>query len=130
MLVKPNRRELSDLVGHELPTLNHVYAAAIDLAVLHDTNVVVSLGAEGALVTNGSLTLHIQPPAVTIKSAVGSGDCLLAGITYGVVHKLSIEEGVKYGVAAGTANALIVGAGNFTMEDFNRILPQITVTHY
>ncbi len=130
ILVKPNRRELSELVGRELPSLNHIYAAAIDLAVMRHTNVVVSLGGEGALVTNGSLALHIQPPEITIKSAVGSGDCLLAGITYGVVHNLSIEEGVKYGVAAGTANALTVGAGNFAMDDFNAILPQVTVIRY
>ncbi|MGB8648495.1 MAG: 1-phosphofructokinase family hexose kinase [Anaerolineae bacterium] len=129
ILVKPNCRELAELVGRELPSIEHVRAAAIEVATAHDTQVVVSLGGEGALATDGSLTLHLQPPRVMIKSAVGSGDCLLAGIAYGLVHNFSLQEAVKYGVAAGTANALTIGAGNFTLKDFHNILSQVTITH-
>ncbi|MGB8644261.1 MAG: 1-phosphofructokinase family hexose kinase [Anaerolineae bacterium] len=128
IVVKPNRHELAALVGHELNTAPHILAAAVDLATFHHLNVVVSLGAEGAIATNGALTLHIRPPAVPIISAVGSGDALVAGIAYGLVHALPIPEAVKQGVAAGTANALTLGAGRFSLDDFNRILSQVSVT--
>jgi fructose-1-phosphate kinase PfkB-like protein len=72
--------------------------------------------------------LQVKPPPITAKSAVGSGDCLLAGIVHGLIHAFSFEESVKWGVAAGTANALTLGAGVFASEDFERILGQVTVT--
>jgi tagatose 6-phosphate kinase len=64
---------------------------------------------------------------VIIKSAVGSGDSTLAGITFGLTHGLAFENAVKYGVAAGTANALTVGAGHFSVSDFESVLAQVIV---
>jgi fructose-1-phosphate kinase PfkB-like protein len=37
-------------------------------------------------------------------------------------------DALRYGVAAGTANALSLGAGVFTLEDFERVRAQVTVT--
>jgi fructose-1-phosphate kinase PfkB-like protein len=71
---------------------------------------------------------HVRPPQLTIKSAVGSGDTTVAGITYGLTHGFAFEEAIKYGVAAGTANALTVGAGVFTVDDFQRVLAEVSVT--
>jgi 6-phosphofructokinase 2 len=65
---------------------------------------------------------------VPIVSAVGSGDCTLAGITYGLVRGWPLVDALRYGVAAGTANALSLGAGVFTLEDFERVRAQVTVT--
>ena len=46
------------------------------------TIVALSMGAEGVLVAAGATTFQGgSAPRSTIKSAVGSGDCLLAGIT-------------------------------------------------
>ena len=36
-------------------------------------------------------------------------------------------EAVKHGVAAGTANTLVIGAGQFKMADFADVLSQVTV---
>jgi fructose-1-phosphate kinase PfkB-like protein len=55
---------------------------------------------------------------------------MLAGITYGLTHSLSFEDAVKYGIAAGTANALMLGAGVFTLDDFERVLAHITIERF
>jgi fructose-1-phosphate kinase PfkB-like protein len=39
-----------------------------------------------------------------------------------------LVDALRYGVAAGTANALSLGAGVFTLEDFERVRAQVTVT--
>ena len=52
----------------------------------------------------------------------------MAGITYGLTHGFAFEEAIKYGVAAGTANALTVGAGVFGADDFWRVLSNVTLT--
>ncbi len=101
--------------------------AASELSVRYETLVVISIGPDGAIAAKRDQVWHIRPPQVTIKSAVGSGDSTLAGITFGLTHGFAFEDAVKYGVAAGTANALTVGAGHFTVENFERVLAQVTV---
>ncbi len=100
------------------------------LAQRYETIVALSLGPDGALVANDTDTIHVQNPPVDAQSAVGSGDCTLAGLAYGFTHKLPFEDALKYGVAAGTANTLVVGAGNFTLDDFERIRAEIVMTRY
>jgi fructose-1-phosphate kinase PfkB-like protein len=96
----------------------------------YGTIVVVSLGAEGVLVARGRETFQVRPPRVEVKSAVGSGDCLLAGIAHGLTQGLSLQEAARQGVAAGSANALSVGPGVFDLDDFRRILAQVEVTRF
>ena len=126
-LVKPNASEFTAIAGRELAGAAEIAAAADEIARRRQTIVVVSLGADGALAADGGAVLHARPPRLEIKSAVGSGDCTLAGLTYGLTHGFALAESLRYGVAAGTANALSVGAGSFTREDFERVLADVTV---
>jgi fructose-1-phosphate kinase PfkB-like protein len=41
---------------------------------------------------------------------------------------LSFEESAICGVAAGTANTLMLGAGQFKLEDFQRLRGQIRIS--
>lgn len=129
-LIKPNAREFAELEGHTGQNLRELAPLAAEVSERLSTVVVVSLGGEGVFVANGHETFQVRPPRLEIKSAVGSGDCLLAGITYGVTRGFSLKEAARYGVAAGTANALSVGAGVFSMDDFRRVLAQVEVMSY
>ena len=129
-LVKPNEKEFADLAGRPLTDRVDFARAAVEFAEQYQTLVVISLGADGAIAADRREVWHVCPPLLTIKSAVGSGDSTLAGITYGLTHGFALEEAIKYGVAAGTANALTVGAGVFTVEDFQRVLSQVIVTRW
>jgi fructose-1-phosphate kinase PfkB-like protein len=66
---------------------------------------------------------------VDAKSAVGSGDCTLAGLVHGFLNGLSFEDSVISGVAAGTANTLTIGAGQFKMQDFERLRGQVSISN-
>ena len=127
LLVKPNETELADLAGKAPQDRSGVAQAASDLSSRYQTLVVISIGPDGAIAANRDQVWHVCPPQVTIKSAVGSGDSTLAGITFGLTHGFAFEDAVKYGVAAGTANALTVGAGHFTVPDFESVLAHVTV---
>jgi tagatose 6-phosphate kinase len=126
-LVKPNEKEFAGLTGCEGVGRADLARAARALAVRHQTRVVVSLGAEGALAADEDGVWHVRAPRVRVVSAVGSGDSMLAGITWGVVRGFALPQAVKYGVAAGTANALSVGAGVFAAADFERVLLGVDV---
>jgi tagatose 6-phosphate kinase len=127
MLIKPNEKEFGDLAGRQLTDRAEYARAAVEFAEHYQTLVVISLGADGAIAANRREVWHVCPPPLTIKSAVGSGDSTVAGITYGLTHGFAFEKAIKYGVAAGTANALTVGAGVFTAEEFQRVLAQVKV---
>ncbi len=120
-LIKPNETEVSILAEQELTTLAEFAEAAVAIATRYETIVVLSLGEEGALAVNGETAVYLQPPPVQAKSAVGSGDCMVAGLIHGFTQGLDWIESVKYGVAAGTANTLTLGAGRFSRPDFDHV---------
>jgi len=127
-LIKPNDTEVKSLLGvGSNDTLDYVQAAG-EVSTRYGTKVLLSLGAGGAIAANGREIFVVKNPSVDAKSAVGSGDCMLAGLTYGFIHKLSFEETIICGVAAGTANTLTVGAGRFNIEDFERLCAQVQIS--
>jgi fructose-1-phosphate kinase PfkB-like protein len=99
--------------------------AATEISTKYGTNVLLSLGADGAIAANAAETFRVKNPHVDAKSAVGSGDCMLGGLTHGFLQGLSFEESVVCGVAAGTANTLMMGAGQFKIEDYERLQGQV-----
>lgn len=103
-LVKPSIRELREWVDRPLETRVEQVAAArsiVDQGVAEV--VVVSLGAEGALLVTADICEYVPSVDVVSISGVGAGDSMVAGIVYSLVHKASLVEAVQYGVAAGAA---------------------------
>ncbi|MCZ7671741.1 MAG: PfkB family carbohydrate kinase [Chloroflexi bacterium] len=127
-MIKPNETEVSILAEREPTTLAEFAEAAVAIAARYETIVVLSLGKKGALAVKGETAVYVQPPSVQAKSAVGSGDCMVAGLVYGFMQGLGWVESVKYGVAAGTANTLTLGAGRFSRHDFDNVLSRVIVS--
>ena len=125
-LIKPNQKEFAELAGSELKTVKETLLAAQKISIQYETTVIVSLGDAGAVGVFRSLMYHALPPPVEFVSAVGSGDCLLAGIIFSTLRGGSLKEQVRCGVAAGTANTLQLGAGIFTANQFEEIYQQVT----
>jgi 6-phosphofructokinase 2 len=109
-LIKPNLKEMGLLA--EKKEINEVLATDFAKELIRDGKcevVVLSLGGSGAVLVNKEIVVHIHPPEVEIKSTVGAGDSLLAGIVLSLENKKSLEEAVKYGVACGTAATMNPG---------------------
>ncbi len=126
-LVKPNQAEFQSLVGRPLAGLGALTAAARETARRCGSLIVLSLGVDGAIAVRGEEAWHAIPPKVKIASAVGSGDALLAGVVQGLGHGMALPDALRRGVAAGTANALSVGAAQFTRTEFEKVLPGVEV---
>lgn len=107
LLIKPNRKELAALAGTTLDSLEQVVAAARDLIRREVSRyIVVSLGADGALAVSREQQVLATPPAVTALSTVGAGDSMVAALTLKLAERASLEEMLRWGVAAGTAATL------------------------
>jgi 1-phosphofructokinase len=80
-LIAPNRYELAVVApeAHHAVTVRDVAVAARATARRTGVQLLVSLGAEGALYANGEITLHAYGPPLTPVNTAGAGDALLAG---------------------------------------------------
>lgn len=126
-LLKPNLNELSLLcgIGEDASIEEIMQATKQLLSTINCTAIVVSLGGKGAIMVTGNESHCITPPNVTVKSTVGAGDCMVAGMTIALSKKLSWKEVLQYGIACGTAATLNSGKGLCKKEDFEDLLRQI-----
>lgn len=67
--------------------------------------VVVTLGAEGALLADDQGVCHASVPQVQVLNPTGSGDLLLAGLVVGTEAGRSLRDALALGAACGTAGA-------------------------
>lgn len=124
-VIKPNIHELSELVGHELKSLDEIVAAAREINRQGVEIVLVSMGARGILlVTDGQEYLAV-PPAVKVESTIGAGDSAVAGFISGMVRGKDLKESLIYAAAAGTATTLSQGTALCQRADFLKLVTQV-----
>lgn len=100
-LIKPNHHELAELAGVELHTLGDVADAAAEVQRSGVETVVVSLGADGALLVNDDGMIHGVAPTDAVRNTVGAGDAFLAGLlSGGGLGAESLSEALAWGRAA------------------------------
>ncbi|MCY3833986.1 MAG: 1-phosphofructokinase family hexose kinase [Chloroflexi bacterium] len=120
--IKINRDELAAALGERLQTTRDAITVARLLAAEGIRIVVVTLGAEGALLAQDNLLVTATPPAIQPLDPIASGDCLLAGLVTALAEDAEFPEALRRGVAAGTVNALYAGGAQFPYSHFLRIL--------
>ena len=116
--IKVNDEEIGEVLGTEVSGVESALNAAERVHRRTGGAVVVTLGKLGAVLVSRGGRFRATPPDVPIKSPVGSGDSFLAGLA----ATGATLDGLRRAVAAGTANALTVGGGQFSLEDFERVL--------
>jgi len=96
----PNRSELAELTQSEEAT-NRDDVVDMARAVEGPGAVVVTLGADGALVIEGDDTTHVPSPRVEVVDTTGAGDAFCGAVAHSLAHGASLTEAVHWGVAAG-----------------------------
>ena len=125
-LIKPNQNELAQLAGKENLSLVELEDCARDLINSGKLEyAVVSLGAKGAFIASKSGIVHQEIPEVTVKSTIGAGDSMLAGIIYSLIKGFSPEVMLKWGVACGVSATMSEGTDLAKKEDVERVLEML-----
>jgi 6-phosphofructokinase 2 len=125
-LLKPSLREFQALTGEH--DADESKLASLAAAVIHRgwcETLVLSLGAGGALWVTASERERLAAPAVRVKSSVGAGDSLVAGVVLSLAQGRSLREAVRFGVAAGAAAVMNPGTALCRREDVERLYPQV-----
>ncbi|HZJ61301.1 MAG TPA: 1-phosphofructokinase family hexose kinase [Chitinophagaceae bacterium] len=125
-LIKPNISELAYLAGKEyLHTNEIVHHAKSIIKTKNCEIIVVSLNAAGAVLITKNATIAVTPPAVKVKSTVGAGDSMVAGMVFALSRGDDIETASQYGVACGTAATLNAGTELCHKKDVEVLFNQI-----
>jgi 1-phosphofructokinase len=126
-VVKPNADELGDLLGRTLDTSREVRAAAGELLEGGVGRVVVSMGGEGAVFVDPDRALLARPPTVEVRSTVGAGDAMVAGIVYGMLRGLPLEELARTATAAGAFAVTRIGSGIDDVAAFRELSGRVEI---
>jgi 6-phosphofructokinase 2 len=126
-LVKPNVTEAEGLLGRELPDEDAIIKGALDIVDMGVEIAVISRGEEGIIAATNQEVLKAVPPRVKVKSAVGAGDCTIAGLALKLADEESLFRACRLAVALGTAAVLTPGTELARREDVEELLPQVKV---
>jgi ribokinase len=106
----PNESELSLLTNLPVSDISSAEKAAKTLLERGIQNVIVTLGANGALIVSKELTRHIPSFKVDVVDTTAAGDAFIGGFASALLQNQSMEEAVRYGCACGALAATKFGA--------------------
>ena len=126
-MVKPNLRELESFAGEEVSTFIDMVKAAYKYIDKGVKNVMISLGADGAILTDGKDNFYCKSANVAVNSTVGAGDSMVAAACVGLTRALPMKEILRMSVAAGTASITTSGTNLFYKDKYDEIYSKIYV---
>jgi len=126
-LVKPNVREAEGLLGRALPDEDAIIKGALDIVDMGVEVAVISRGKDGIIAATSQEVIKAVPPQVKVKSAVGAGDCTIAGLALKLANEEPLFKACRLAVALGTAAVLTPGTELARRADVEELLPQVKV---
>jgi 6-phosphofructokinase 2 len=125
-LLKPNQRELAQLAGKAFLSTTEQETVALKIIQSEKAEyVAVSLGARGAFMASKDGIVYQSTPSVSVKSTIGAGDSMVAGLIYAIKNNFSVKDILKWGVACGVATTMSEGTNLATKENVNKVLSMI-----
>ncbi len=125
-MVKPNISELEAFSGLTIRSYQDAVKASQKYLDKGVQNVLVSLGADGAVFTNGQESYYCKSENVAVNSTVGAGDSMIAAVCVGLKRGVDIPELLKMAVAAGTAAITTSGTNLFYYDKYKEIYDKIS----
>ena len=122
--ILPNESELSLLTDQPVKDLDSAEKAAKALLERGAQNVIVTLGANGALVVTKDMTKHVPAFEIEVVDTTAAGDAFIGGFASALLQNKLLEEAVRYGCACGALAATKFGAQPSlpTREEVERFL--------
>ncbi len=129
-MVKPNVAETEELVGFALDAEEAKWKAIDSLHERGVSVVALSLGEDGAFVSQAGERFHVIPPKIDEVNPVGSGDAFVAGFAIGLMESMPLQEAARLACAAGTANAMSWDIGHFSAEEVEAVSEKVEVRSF
>jgi ribokinase len=105
-----NESEARALTGFEVNDLAAAERAGRKLAALDIPVVIITLGAQGAMLVAEGKAVHVPARQVKVVDTTAAGDAFIGGIATAFLKGLSLVEAVRYATCAGTLATTVLGA--------------------
>lgn len=125
-LVRINDREAQELVGGQDGETAARKLIAELIGRREADVVVVTVGAQGAIVGTAGASLHIRPPRVEVLSSVGAGDSFVGALVLGLAKGWQLEDACRYGVAAAASAVTTPATELCRRTDTERLFREIS----
>jgi ribokinase len=124
--IVPNESELSLLTNQPVHDLASAERAAKTLLTQGAQTVIVTLGANGALIVNHEFTKHIPSFKIDVVDTTAAGDAFIGGFASALLQEKPLQDAVRYGCACGALAATKFGAQPSlpTKEEVEKFLSQ------
>ena len=129
-LVKPNLEELQETLGREFKDKQDMLSGCHELLDRGAKIVLLSLGKDGAVITNGTKNYYCKSINVAVNSTVGAGDGMVAAAATMLEKGADLPDILRAGVAAGTATVATFDTISFTRAKYDEIYAGVTVTEF
>ena len=126
-MVKPNLNELEKTLKKQITTYNEMIEGTKILIDKGAQNVLLSLGRDGAILTDGNKSYFCKSATVAVNSTVGAGDSMVAASAVMTERGADKKELLRCAVAAGTASITTPGTNLFYRDKFEEIYDKIYV---
>ncbi len=126
-LVKPNLSELEKTLKTEIKSKEEMLIACRKILDKGAERVLLSLGKNGAVITDGSKSFYCKSVNVAMNSTIGAGDGMVAAASNALIKGGSLEEVLRCGVAGGTASVTLPDSISFSKDKYEEILSSLTV---
>lgn len=120
----PNQTEAEALLERKIDSIEAASKAAEELVRRGAAAAIITLGDQGAVVSDGAETRHIPPFSIVPVDTTAAGDAFAAGLAYQIGQGQSLWSAVEFGCAAGAVAATRAGAqpGMPTLDDAIQML--------
>lgn len=127
-VVAPNQQEAERLLNTALITRGHFLEAAARIHRMGPDSVILSLGGRGAVGANSRQMVEVVPPRIESVCPIGSGDALAAAFTWAMSRGCEFADALRWGVAAGTASAMLPGLLFASLDQTREMYERVEVT--
>ena len=126
-LIKPNLDELERTLKRPMRTQEDRLWGCKELIKRGAKYVLLSLGKNGAIITDGEKSYYSKSVNVAMNSTFGAGDSMVAAATLALASGGTMKDILRHGVAAGTASVTTPDSMTFSKEKYEEILSALTV---
>ncbi len=126
-LIKPNQHELETMLGKKLNSIEQIAHESRRIHEKGISYVCVSLAENGALLTGPDNSYYCPAPEINMRSSVGAGDSLVAGLAYAFSENKNIEQALQLAVCCGAGTAQQTGTQLFKQSELDMLIKQTSI---
>ncbi len=123
--IKPNIDEIGAIIGKRPEGMEEIKRACRQIIASGIGLVAVSMGSDGAVLCSANGACYASPIQVDVRSTVGAGDSMVAGIVASFGKPLTAQ--LAAGVAAATGSITLEGTELCTRELFDKYDREVNI---